>query len=116
MLFRGKPLPEAQSAYFYTYSFASVPEALRWMDEENSSPFFDSAEAARGVILDLRKAIVAEFAWEPVRLEKVETLPLTAATFLALLNQGVGAIIKSYEVVETIEGGAECPRHQIRST
>ena len=93
----------AQSAYFYTYSFASVPEALRWQGEENSSPFFSTLDDARGAILDLRETTATEFAWEPMRLERIETLPLTAETLLILLNKGVGAIIRNYEVVQTIE-------------
>ena len=38
-----------------------------------------------------------------MRLERIETLPLTAETLLILLNKGVGAIIRNYEVVQTIE-------------
>lgn len=94
-----------QSAYLYTYSWASVPVARRWQGEENDAPFFGTADAARSVILDLRETTAAEFPWEPMRLERIETLPLTAETLLILLNKGIGAIIKNYEVVETIEGG-----------
>ncbi|MDE3854418.1 hypothetical protein [Sinorhizobium meliloti] len=35
-------------------------------------------------------------------IERIEMLPLTKDTLLALLNEGMGAVLKSYEIVETV--------------
>lgn len=92
-------------AFIYAYSFVSVPEALRWKGEEqNSSPFFGNIDEARRAVLALREKTCREFSWEPVRLEKIQTLPLTPQTLLTLINHGVGAIIESYDILELIEG------------
>ncbi|WP_157628150.1 hypothetical protein [Ensifer sp. BR816] len=36
------------------------------------------------------------------RIEKIETLPVSKANLLTLLNEGMGAFLKSYEIVETV--------------
>ena len=36
--------------------------------------------------------------------DSIETVPLTMDAVLALLNEGVGAIVKRYDVIETVEG------------
>lgn len=35
-------------------------------------------------------------------IERIEMLPMTKDTLLALLNEGMGAVLKSYEIVETV--------------
>ncbi len=63
-----------------------------------------AATGARAAIVELRDAIVHEpgHDWPPMRLERIETVPVTRDAFLALLDDGVGAIIKSYDIIETI--------------
>ena len=38
-----------------------------------------------------------------MHLERVVTLPVTKEAMVALLNSGVGAIVKKYDILETIE-------------
>lgn len=40
--------------------------------------------------------------WPTINIEKVEIGPLTKTAVLALLNDGIGAIVRSREIVETI--------------
>ena len=43
-----------------------------------------------------------EVEWPAMLLEKIETIPITRSGVLALLNNGPGAFIANYEVIETI--------------
>lgn len=89
----------------YTYSRcdrrANEP---RWHDDGIGDIFFESAEAAKVDLIDLRKSIVAdaEETWVPMQLERIDTLPLTKDNLLALLNNGVGSVVKKYEVLEIV--------------
>lgn len=38
-----------------------------------------------------------------MRLEQIETIPVTQESILALLNGGVGSFVKSSEIIETID-------------
>ncbi|WP_430442331.1 hypothetical protein [Shinella sp.] len=91
---------------FYTYSSVVEPSDARWRDDGIGNAFFASAEHARAVIAELRDAVADEADQDcpPMRLERIETVPVTKDTILALLNDGVGAIAKSYDIIETIGG------------
>lgn len=39
-----------------------------------------------------------------MRLERIETVPVTRDAFLALLNDGVGSIVRNYDIIDTIGG------------
>jgi hypothetical protein len=67
--------------------------------------FFDNVPVVRETVLEMRKDVTAdpEVEWSPIHIEKIETLPVSKDTLLAFLNDGVGAFIKRYEIVETIE-------------
>jgi hypothetical protein len=40
--------------------------------------------------------------WETTNIEKVETVPICQSSVLALLNDGPGAFVANYEIIETI--------------
>lgn len=41
-------------------------------------------------------------AWRPVYLERVEIAPVGPQNILALLNDGVGPLVRRYDVIEVI--------------
>lgn len=97
-------MSQEQSFTFYTYSMIGDFDEDRWVYTGLPDAFFDSHAAAREAVLGLRSDIEAdpEQDWRATRIEKIETLPVSAQTLLALLNDGVGAFIKKYEIIETI--------------
>lgn len=94
-----------QSFTFYTYSTATEAGENRWAFTGIRDIFFDNVPAVREAVLEMRKDVTAdpEVEWSPIHIEKIETLPVSKDTLLAFLNDGVGAFIKRYEIVETIE-------------
>ena len=91
---------------FYTYSSAIYPFKARWRYDGIGDTFFGNAETARAEIVELRDAVADEpdHDWPPMRLKRIETVPVTRDAFLALLDDGVGAIVKTYDIIETIGG------------
>lgn len=89
---------------FYTYSPDVEPVELRWRNDDIGDAFFGSVETARAAVDELRRAVAQEPGHEcpPMRLERIGTVPVTNEVMLALLNDGVGAIVKSYDIIETI--------------
>ncbi len=96
----------APSFTLFTYSSAIDPLEARWRDDGIGDAFFGNAETARAAIFELRDAVADEpgLDWPPMRLERIETVPVTRDALLALLNDGVGAIVKTYDIIETIGG------------
>ena len=101
-------MSSAPSFTFFTYSPVLPIEEPRWRDDGIGDAFFASAEMARAAIVELRDAVADDPAHilPSMRLERIETVPVTKEAMLALLNEGVGAIVGTYDIVETIEGGA----------
>lgn len=91
---------------FYTYSPEFQPVEPRWRGDGIGDAFFGSAESARAAIIELRDTVAHEQGHNcpPIRLERIETVSVTRDAILALLNDGVGAIVKSYHIIETIGG------------
>lgn len=102
---RKTELPQVQSFTFYTYSMISEMDEARWAYTGIRDIFFDTFEAAREAVLELRSDTESdpEMEWKPTRIEKIETLPVSGQTMLALLNDGVGAFVNKYEIIETID-------------
>jgi hypothetical protein len=96
----------APSFTLFTYSPDVEPLEGRWRDDGIGDAFFGSAENARAAIVELRDAVAGdpEHVWPAMRLERIETVPVTKDAILALLNDGVGALVKTYDVIETIGG------------
>lgn len=101
-------MSEAPSFTFFTNSPDVEPLEARWHDDGIGDAFFASAKKARAAIVELREVVAQEpdQVVPSMRLERIETVPVTQETMLALLNEGVGAIVETYDIVETIEGGA----------
>lgn len=97
-------MTEPFSFTFYTYSPAGIPLEERWARTGIPDIFFDDCKEARGAVLALRDDIMVdpEVEWPTMILEKIETTPVTRSSVLALLNNGPGAFIAKYEVIETI--------------
>ncbi|ABC90792.1 hypothetical conserved protein [Rhizobium etli CFN 42] len=98
-------MPESPSFTFYTYSLVNDPCDDRWAYTGIPGIFFDDAESARHDLLELRRDVESEpgCKWSPMRLEKIETLPISKASILALLNSDLGSFVKSYEVIDVID-------------
>ncbi|MBN8931038.1 MAG: hypothetical protein J0G97_03760 [Rhizobium pusense] len=98
-------MTQEQSFTFYTYSMIGDFDELRWEYTCIPDAFFDSHAAAREAVFGLRSDIEKDpdQDWRGTRIEKIETLPISARTLLALLNDGMGAFIKKYEIIETID-------------
>lgn len=98
----------APSFTFFTYSSVHPIEEPRWRDDGIGDAFFASVDKARAAVVELRDAVAEEpnYILPPMRLERIETVPITRDAMLALLNEGVGAIVGTYDIVETIDGGA----------
>jgi len=99
-----KPLAEPLSFTFYTYSQAGFPLEERWARTGIPDIFFGDCEEARRAVIALRDDVTAdpEVEWPTMILEKIETVRVTRASVLALLNTGPGTFIASYDIIETI--------------
>lgn len=66
--------------------------------------FFEDREEAHRAVIALRDDVTAdsEVEWQTMVLEKIETVPVSQSSILALLNHGPGPFIESHEVIETI--------------
>ena len=103
-MLKEKPLKNATSFTFYTYSVAGIPPEERWKPTGISDIFFECLEEARSAVITLREDVAAdpEMEWATTVLEKIETIPLDRAAVLALLNRGPGGVVGRREIVETI--------------
>lgn len=93
-----------QTFVFYTSRLQGAMKENRWAHTGTSDIFYYSHEEARADVMAMLMDIAAEPEETPgVQLiERIETLPITKDTLLTLLNDGVGAVLKSYEIVETV--------------
>ncbi|NKL25041.1 hypothetical protein [Rhizobium leguminosarum] len=95
----------APTLTLYTYTTTANLGDARWNDQNRPDQFFERVEAARRDLLEVRDEIAEDD--EPISmaicLEKIVTVPMTEAAILALLNDGVGAIISRYEIIERID-------------
>lgn len=89
---------------FYTYSNAAIPFEKRWRPTGIRDDFFDSREKAESALLEMRDDITAdpEMEWPLMNLEKVVTVPISKTSILALLNEGLGSFVQTYEIIDTV--------------
>lgn len=99
-----KPLTEGLVFTFYTYVEARIPREERWKPTGLRDIFFNDYEDVRRTVLAMREDIAADpdMQWETTNIEKVETVAICQSSVLALLNDGPGAFVEHYEVLETI--------------
>jgi len=94
----------APTLVLYTYTSKSSVGDDRWEDPTVQDYFFEDEDAARQDLLAVRDQLAADNETiEPsICLERIETVPMTRAAIMALLNEGVEAIIASYQVIDEI--------------
>ncbi len=97
-------MSQDKSFTFYTYSRANSDED-RWKHTGIPDIFFHDEEEAREALHELRRDVISDPVddWWPMQLEKIETLPISRDSIFALLNDGVGAFVKSYEIIDIID-------------
>lgn len=93
-----------QPLTLFTYSRSGSNEEDRWAYTGIPDIFFEDFDTARRSVIELRNDVTKDSAddWPTINIEKVEIGPLTKTAVLALLNDGIGAIVRSREIVETI--------------
>ncbi|MBX4952696.1 hypothetical protein HJA95_24680 [Rhizobium binae] len=93
-----------QSFVFYTSRLQGAMKEDRWAYTGTPDIFYHTHEDARADIMAMLKQIEDEPDETPGvhQIERIETLPVSKDTLLALLNGGMGAFIKSYEIVEIV--------------
>lgn len=96
----------APTLILYTVAGKSRPGEHSWDDPSVPPYFYEDRDMAKQALLDLRVHLHA--GRDPddslICLERVETVPMTAAAIMALLNDGFSAIVKDYAVIETMGG------------
>lgn len=88
----------------YTYTSDPLDAETRWKDDGIRDEFFASFDEVRQVVLDLLKDIAedTEAEWTPTHIERIAILPVDGENVLTLLNEGIGPLVRAYEIVETI--------------
>ncbi|OOO17800.1 hypothetical protein EFR00_28715 [Rhizobium sophoriradicis] len=96
-------MKQDQSFELFTYSVVSDNEEPRWKETGISDVYFASFEEVKAEVMRLHDDLKSADEELPAfRIEKIETLPVSKANLLTLLNEGMGAFLKSYEIVETV--------------
>lgn len=100
-----KPLAEGPSFTFYTYSNAGIQEQDRWKQTGIPDIFFHDLQEARAALLGLRNDLMSdpEVKCSVMHLERIQTAPISKISVLALLNEGPGALVERYEIIEIFE-------------
>ncbi|MGO4569341.1 hypothetical protein AB4Z52_30920 [Rhizobium sp. 2YAF20] len=97
----------SQGGSFTFYSYARVDEGRddRWAYTGIPDIFFYDEGSAREALRELREDVESEpeSSWPPMQLEKIETVPISRESIFALLNDGIGAFVKSYEIIDIID-------------
>ncbi len=94
---------QEQTFELYSYSRISHRKEPRWKETGIPSEYFADLEEARAAVTSMREQLAEDHDdVDAYRLERIRTAPLSKANLLILLNQGMGAFLSSYEVVETV--------------
>ncbi|NEK20699.1 hypothetical protein [Rhizobium leguminosarum] len=96
---------QGESLTFYTYARVDEGRGNRWAYTGLRNFFFCDEASAREALRELRGDIESDpdDTWAPMQLEKIETVPVSRESVLALLNDGIGAFVKRYEIIETLD-------------
>lgn len=89
----------------YTYCPADADTANRWEDTGIPDEFYADLDEVKKAVLEIREEVTRSdplTAWTPMHIERVEIAPIEGAAVLTLLNEGVGPLVRAYEIVETI--------------
>ncbi|NTF47052.1 hypothetical protein [Rhizobium rhizogenes] len=94
----------SEPCILYTYTIQSDdPDNKRWKCAElPDALFFSTLDEVRAEVIDLREDTDEVFpdGVPPIRIERIETLPVTKESLLILLNKGIEPFITDYEIVE----------------
>ncbi|WP_392714214.1 hypothetical protein [Rhizobium ruizarguesonis] len=98
-------MSEGQSFTFYSYAIVDENSDDRWAYTGIPEIFFYDEDSAREALRELREDVESEpeNSWAPMQLEKIETIPISRESIFALLNDGVGAFVKSYEIIDIVD-------------
>lgn len=96
---------QGESFTFYTYARVDESRGDRWAYTGLPNFFFSDEDGARAALRELRGDIESDpdDTWTPMQLEKIETLPVSRENILALLNDGIGAFVRRYEIIDTLD-------------
>jgi hypothetical protein len=98
-----KAMAQEQTFELYSYSRISHREEPRWKETGIPSEYFADLDEARAAVIRIREELAEDHDdVDAYRLERIRTAPLSKANLLILLNQGMGAFLSSYEVMETV--------------
>lgn len=89
----------------YSYLHALASRMPSWNDDGDRHYFYESANAVREAVHQLRNEVARdpEHIWRPIHLVRIEIGAISTDAVLVLLNEGISKLIKSYEVIETID-------------
>ena len=95
----------APTLILYTVTGKSRPGEHCWDDPSVPPYFYEDRDVAKQAMLELRADLLAgrDPDDSPLCLERIETVPMTSAAIMTLLNDGFSAIVKDYAVIETID-------------
>jgi benzoyl-CoA reductase/2-hydroxyglutaryl-CoA dehydratase subunit BcrC/BadD/HgdB len=98
-------MSQGESFTFYSYARVDENPDDRWAYTGIPEIFFYDEDSAPEALRELREEVESEpeDSWQPMQLEKIETLPISKASIFALLNDGVGAFVKNYEIIDVID-------------
>ncbi|AYG64411.1 hypothetical protein [Rhizobium jaguaris] len=98
-------MSQGESFIFYTYGRVDNGRDDRWANTDIPETFFYDEDSAREALRELRGDIESEPGnrWWPMQLEKIETLPVSRESIFALLNDGIGAFVNNYEILDIID-------------
>lgn len=93
-----------RSFVFYTSRLQGAMKEDRWACTGIPDIFYHTHEEARADIIAMLSQVEDSPDETPGlhQIERIETLPVSKDTLLALLNEGMGAFLKSYEIVEIV--------------
>ncbi|MDK1494768.1 hypothetical protein QN219_33205 [Sinorhizobium sp. 7-81] len=96
-------MTQEQTFQLNTYSVVHDPEEPRWAETGIPDIYFASFEEVKAEVPRLRDDLKSADEELPAfRIEKIETIPVSKANLLTLLNEGMAAFLKNYEIVETV--------------
>ncbi|MQW85987.1 hypothetical protein [Sinorhizobium saheli] len=97
-------MSQGESLTFYTYARVDEGRDDSWAYTGIPDIFFSDEDGAREALRELRADVESDNEeWPPMQLEKIETLPISKDSILALLNDGMGAFMKSYAILEIFD-------------
>lgn len=98
-------MSHGESFTFYTCARVDEARDERWAYTGIPETFYPDEGTAREALRQLRHDVESDpdDSWTPMQLEKIETVPVSRESVLALLNDGIGTFVKRYTIIDTID-------------